>query len=250
MKRLILLFLFALPLPLLAADEPWVSLFNGTDLTGWKIVALSDPAPVVLEDGVMVLHQRPGTVEHTYVATTESYSDFILELDLKDDPGFNSGILLRSQLAPASAHVRLNAYQVKIDNSPRAWTGGIFDDFGGTWEWFYDLANDKPARDAFKLGEWAHFRIECLGSTIKVWVNGIPTCHLDDKKYASGPIAFKIHAVGNKPGAGKSSIRFKNIRIITENPARFAKPMDLKSRPAQKTSPSDNPTTRKKPPGK
>ena len=50
------------------ADEPLVSLFNGQDLTGWKIVALTNPAPVLVEDGAMVLRQRNNTVEHTFAA--------------------------------------------------------------------------------------------------------------------------------------------------------------------------------------
>jgi hypothetical protein len=49
-----------------SADEPWKSLFNGTDLTGWKVVALRDPAPAVIEDREMILRQRINTVEHTF----------------------------------------------------------------------------------------------------------------------------------------------------------------------------------------
>ncbi len=214
------------------AAEPWVSLFNGFDFTGWKIVALSNPAPAVVDDGAMVLRQRRNTTEHTFVTSRQKYSDFILELDLKDDPGFNSGILLRCADAPADAKVRLNGYQVKIDNTPRAWTGGVFDDFGGNWKWMFDLKDDARARAAFKLGEWAHFRIECLGSTIKVWVNGVPTCHLIDDKYRAGYLAFKIHSIGDNPNAAQSAIRLKNIRMITDDPKRFAQPMDLLPRRA------------------
>jgi hypothetical protein len=155
-----------------------------------------------------------------------------LELDVKDDPAFNSGILLRCVEAPTNAAVRLNGYQVKIDNTPRAWTGGVFDDFGDSWTWLYDLADNERARAAFKLGEWAHFRIECIGSAIKVWVNGVPTCHLVDEKYRKGSIAFKIHSVGNNPKATQSVIRFKNIRIITGHPGRYAQPMELPPRRA------------------
>ena len=214
------------------AAEPWVSLFNGFDFTGWKIVALLNPAPAVVEDGAMVLRQRRNTTEHTFVTSRQKFSDFILELDLKDDPGFNSGILLRCADAPADAKVRLNGYQVKIDNTPRAWTGGVFDDFGGNWKWMFDLKDDARARAAFKLGEWAHFRIECLGSTIKVWVNGVPTCHLIDDKYRAGYLAFKIHSIGDNPNAAQSAIRLKNIRIITDDPKRFAQPMNLLPRRA------------------
>jgi len=214
------------------AVEPWVSLFNGRDLTGWKIVALTNPAPAVVEDGAMLLRQRSNTIEHTFVTSEREYEDFILELDLKDDLGFNTGILLRCVEAPADAKVRLNGYQVKIDNTPRAWTGGIFDDFGDSWTWLHDLADNERGRAAFKLGEWAHFRIECIGATIKVWVNGVPTCHLVDEKYRQGRIAFKIHSLGNNPKAAQIAIRLRNIRIITGNPERYALAMELPLRRA------------------
>jgi hypothetical protein len=233
MKPILLLILLALPGR--AEEAPWVSLFNGTNLDGWEIVALNKPAPVVVEDGEMVLRQRIDTTEHTFVATKKSYGDFILELDLKDDPGFNSGILLRCVEGPADATVRLNGYQVKIDNTSRAWTGGVFDDFGGSWTWMHDLADNEAGRAAFKLGKWAHFRIECLGSTIKVWVNGVPTCHLVDEKYREGVIAFKIHALGDRPEVTKNVMRLKNIRILTEQPERFAKKMELPPRHAPTT---------------
>ncbi|MEO7698763.1 MAG: family 16 glycoside hydrolase, partial [Opitutus sp.] len=221
-------------------EAPWISLFNGQDFTGWKIVSRSDPAPAVIEDGAMVLRQRLNTVEHTFVTSRQKYEDFILELDLKDDPGFNSGILLRCADAPAGAKVRLNGYQVKIDNTARAWTGGVFDDFGGDWKWLFDLKDNPRGRAAFKLGEWSHFRIECLGPVIKIWVNGVPTCHLRDEKYHAGYLAFKIHSVGNNPKSVENVIRFKNIRIITDHPERYAQSMDLASRSAAPVPEADD----------
>jgi hypothetical protein len=60
------------------ATEPWVPLFNGQDLTGWKIVALTNPAPAVVEDGAVVLRQRINTKEHTFVASEREYARFHL----------------------------------------------------------------------------------------------------------------------------------------------------------------------------
>ncbi len=222
------------PFSSFAADgAPWITLDNGRDLTGWKIVGPTNLAPVAVEDGAFVLRQRPKTAEHTFLTSEKTYGDFILELDLKDDPTFNTGILLRCADAPTAASVRLNGYQVKIDPSTtRAWTGGIFDDFGADWKWLYDLKADARARAAFKLGEWAHFRIECLGNSIKVWVNGVPTTHLIDDKYSAGYLAFKIHSIGADPKAGETAVRLKNIRIITDHPERFQKPIDLPARRA------------------
>lgn len=213
------------------ADEvPWISLFNGRDLAGWKIVGPANLAPIVVEDGALVLRQRPDTPEHTFLTSEQPYRNFILELDVLDEPGFNTGILLRCAEAPAAARVRLNGYQVKIDPTPRAWTGGIFDDFGHNWKWLFDLKHDARARAAFKLGEWAHFRIECLGNSIKVWINGVPTCHLIDEKYAAGFLAFKIHSIG--PKVGTNAVRLKNIRIVTDRPERFQQPIALAARRA------------------
>jgi Domain of Unknown Function (DUF1080) len=215
-----------------SATEPWVSIFNGKDLSGWKVIALENPAPAAIEDGELVLRQRIKTKEHTFVATQAEYGNFILEIELKNDPSFNSGILLRSVESSPGSKVRINGYQVKIDDTPRAWTGGVFDDFGDSWRWLHDLADNEKARAAFKLGEWAHFRIECIGSSIKVWVNQVPTCHLVDEKYSKGSIAFKIHSAGNAPTVGQAAMRVKNARMITENPERYLLPMPLSPRTA------------------
>jgi hypothetical protein len=229
-------FWFSIPLLAFAADgEPWQTLFNGTDLAGWKVVALRDPAPVLVEEGAMVLRQRINTVEHTFVATEKKYSDFILELEVKDDPEFNSGILLRCSDASPKAAIRLNGYQVKIDNTKRAWTGGVFEDFGNGWRWLYDLKDNATGREAFRFNEWAKLRIECIGPSIKVWVNDVPTCNLIDDKYREGYIALKIHSVGNNAKAIESAIRFRNIRMLSENPEKFARPMSLESRRAPTT---------------
>jgi hypothetical protein len=129
-----------------AGDAPWVSIFNGRDYSGWEVVGPANLAPAEIEDGAMLLRQRANTAEPTFVTTTKRYGDFILELDLKDDPGFNSGILLRWVEAAADAKVRLNCYEVKIDDTPRAWTGGVFDDFGDSWRWLHDLADNEAGR--------------------------------------------------------------------------------------------------------
>lgn len=234
-KRILLGLSLVLAPSFRAGEPPWVPLFNGRDFTGWTLVGPTNLAPAAIEEGAMILRQRIKTAEHTFVASERTFRDFILELDLKDDPGFNSGILVRCVAAPDAARVRLNGYQVKIDNTARAWTGGIFDDFGDSWRWLHDLADNEPGRAAFRLGEWARFRIEAIGETIKVWVNGVPTCHLVDEKYREGRIAFKIHALGERPSDTLNAIRLKNIRIVTEQPERYAQPMSLPPRRAPAT---------------
>ena len=207
---------------------PWVSLFNGTDLKGWTIKGSNGKAWV--QDGEIVCHQTTSTLEHTFVCTDGKFGDFILEVDCKTDGDFNSGILFRSidmlEVKPPKA--RLNGYQVKIDPTPRKWTGGVFEDYGGpSWQWYYNLAGDARAREAFKIGVWNTFRIEAVGKSIKVWVNGVPTANMIHDKYSNGYIALKIHALGNKPEQEKVLGHFKNIRIITESPWLYSQSMSI-----------------------
>lgn len=221
-----------------AAEPPWRSLFNGRDLTGWEIVGATPKAHTAVEDGALTGHMVRGTPEHTFFCTEEKFGDFILELECFQTGGFNTGILFRCVDTPADASVRLHGYQVKIDPSPtRRWTGGIFDDYGRNWLWLQTLADNERGRTAYRFNEWARFRIEAVGRTLKVWVNDIPTAHLLHDKYSRGPIALKIHSFPATGDAAqeKNLIRYRHIRILTADLARHAQPMDL---PARETDPT------------
>lgn len=207
--------------------EPWNSIFNGYSLKGWKTIG--SKGKVLVNDSAIECHMTVNTAVHTFASTKRKYKNFILELDFKRDPAFNSGILFRANHAPDTASVNLYGYQVKIDPSEkRKWTGGIFDDFGKTWAWIYDLRNDTRAQNANRSNEWNHIRIEMIGSHIKVWVNDIPTVNLINDKYQkAGYIAFKMHSLGDKPEQEAWKAQFKNIRIITKNVQKYSRETDL-----------------------
>lgn len=220
------------------STPPWRDLFNGRDLTGWKIVGANPKASAVVANGELVGHMVRGTPEHTFFCTEEKFGDFILEVDCYQTGGFNTGVLFRCIDTPASASVRLHGYQVKIDPSPtRQWTGGLFDDYGKNWLWLQTLAANDRGRTAYKFNEWARLRIEAVGRTLKIWVNGIPAAHLLDDKYPRGPLAFKIHSFPATGDAAqeKNLIHWKNIRILTTDLARYTQPMDLPALPADPT---------------
>lgn len=220
------------------APPPWRELFNGRDLTGWKIVGPATKASAVVAHGELVGHMVRGTPEHTFFCTEESFSDFILEVDCYQTGGFNTGVLFRCRETPATASVRLHGYQMKVDPSPtRRWTGGIFDDYGKNWLWLQTLRANDPGRTAYKFNEWARFRIEAVGRELKIWVNGIPTAHLLDDTYTRGPIAFKIHSFPASGDAAqeKNLIRWKNVRILTADLARHRQPMELTALPRDPT---------------
>lgn len=233
LNTLLIVYLLLLLTPLTSAQKnavPWKSLFNGENLAGWKMVG--DKGEAYVENGEIILRRTVNTREHTFVTTKKRYSDFILEIDFKmDNPGFSSGVLIRCVDAnsnPDTSRIRLYGYQIKIDNTPRNWTGGIFDDFGGTWKWMYDLSNNEPARQAFKTNDWNTFRIEAIGNNIKVWLNGVPSTNLINDKYSKGYIALKIHSLNVSVKDEAVLIHFKNIRIISGNVKKYAKLSDLK----------------------
>lgn len=206
-------------------NEPWEIIFNGKDFTGWSIIGSNGKAWV--EDGIIITHMVDKTHEHTFIQTNKEYEDFIMEADFKIDGNIHTGFLLRTQPAPDTAKVCIYGYQVKIDPTDRRWTGGIFDDFGRSFSWWYTLADDPRARAAFKMNEWNHCRIEAIDNNIKVWVNDVPTCNMINSKYKKGPIALKIHSLDNDPKREVTRGCFKDIRIISKSPKKYVREMDL-----------------------
>jgi len=119
-------------------------------------------------------------------------------------------------------------YQIKIDNTVRNWTSGIFDDFGGTWKWMHDLSNNEPARQAFRTNDWNTFRIEAIGNRIKVWLNGVPSTNLINDTYPKGYITLKIDSLGAQEKDKDVLIHIKNIRIIKKNVGSYLLHSNLK----------------------
>lgn len=196
----------------IAQKGEWTSLFNGKDLTGWK--QLNGKASyTVSSDGTLTGTTVAGE-PNSFLATEQDYGDFILELELKVDGNMNSGIQIRSESTPSYKNGRVHGYQVEVDPSPRAWSGGIYDE--ARRDWLYTLQYNPEGQKAFKRGEWNKYHIECIGSSIRTWINDIPTANLVDNMTPKGFIALQVHAIGpnEKPG---EQIHWRNIRIQTKN---------------------------------
>jgi hypothetical protein len=96
----------------------------------------------------------------------------------------------------------------------RSWSGGIYDE--ARRGWLYPLELNPSAKQAYKWGDWNTYRIECIGSTIRTWVNDFPAAYLIDDASLKGLIALQVHAVYDAQGEGKKTY-WKNIRIQTKN---------------------------------
>ena len=189
----------------------WQALFNGKDLKGWK--QLNGRAKYEVKDGAIVGTTVSGE-PNSFLSTEKPYGDFILEIEFKVDSPMNSGIQFRSLSKPEYMNGRVHGYQLEIDPSPRAWSGGIYDE--ARRGWLYTMEYNPAAKPAFKNGQWNKYRLECIGHTIRTWVNGVPAAHVVDAETAEGFIALQVHSIPKTETAGRQ-IRWKNIRIQTTN---------------------------------
>ncbi len=189
----------------------WTNLFNGRDLTGWK--QLNGQAKYTVSNGEIIGTTVSGE-PNSFLATDKNYKDFILELEFKLDAEMNSGIQFRSESKADYQNGRVHGYQFEIDPSSRAWTGGIYDE--ARRDWLYTLDFNPAAKTAYKAGQWNKCRIECIGNSMRTFVNGIATAHVFDDMTSEGFIALQVHAIGKNDEPGKQ-IRWKNIRIQTHN---------------------------------
>ena len=220
LKLLFLLFIFSCQ-----SKKPQkklgVSLFNGKDLSGWT--QKGGEANYEVENGVIV-GETVSNTPNSFLVTNKMYKDFILELDYKVDSSMNSGIQIRSNSLPMYQQGRVHGYQVEIDPSERAWSGGIYDE--ARRGWLVSLENNKKGQQAFKQNQWNHFRIEAIGDSIKTWINGVPAAFLIDDKTASGFIALQVHSIGRHEEAGKQ-IMWRNILIQTDHLDQHSKNINI-----------------------
>jgi hypothetical protein len=204
------------------SSNGWTNLFDGKTFNGWK--KLAGTAEYKIEQGAVVGISVAGS-PNTFLVTEKEYGDFILELQVKiEDTTSNSGIQFRSHFdAKANGGKgRVYGYQFELDPAARRWTGGVYDE--GRRDWLYPLALNPSAQNAFKLNQYNDVRIECIGSTIKTWVNGTAAACVIDTVDAKGFIALQVHSI-NRPELAGKKIYWKNIRIKTANikPIEFPK---------------------------
>src|SRR5690625_7754622 len=113
---------------------------------------------------------------NSVLSTKKNYEDFILDFEVKVDPSLNSGVQIRSNSIPSYRNGRVHGYQVEIDPSRRAWSGGIYDE--ARRGWLYPLTQNEKGRQAFDPYGWNKYRVEAIGPSIRIWINGVNTSNL------------------------------------------------------------------------
>jgi hypothetical protein len=210
------------PRPQAAKADAWQNLFDGKTLKGWK--RLAGTADYKVENGAIV-GTTVANSGNTFLVTEKEYGDYVLELDIKiDSPQSNSGVQTRSHFDSPEQPGKVFGRQVEIDPSPRSWSGGIYDE--ARRQWLYPLDLHPQAKTAFKVGDYNHIKVECLGNEMKTWVNNVPVAYVVDPIDPKGFIGLQVHAVNEAAQAGHK-VYFKNIRIKTTDLKPSAFPADI-----------------------
>lgn len=196
-KTMVLLFLISMAAVLNAQDlhfpdsPSWahsgkmrkVSLFNGTDLSQWKVVGFGE---WTVENGLMVGTKSKADTEWGHLVSKAKFKDAIIRLKYKVNEG-NSGVYVRSSVGGD-----FECLGVQIDAGSNDGSCMVV----GEKEWHW-LKNSPVDKGQAKLGEWNTMVIYLKGSNIRTVVNGqqiseyidLPEVDLPTK----GKIAFQLH---------------------------------------------------------
>ena len=200
----VLLFIFTAPL-YAQSTQTSMSLFDGKTFTGWEGDTLNTWRII---NKTLMGGSVTQTVPHNqFIATTESFGDFELQLEFKlTGTGFvNAGVQFHSERATNPAYEMIG-YQADLGN--------------GYWASLYDesrrdLTIVQPdsalIKKILKPATWNLFKIKSVGRRIRIYLNGVQTVDYnepDEKIIHQGKIALQVH------GGGKALAAYRNIKII------------------------------------
>jgi len=173
------------------------SLFNGKDLTGWKIYGTEK---WFVEDGMLICESGPDK-KYGYLATDKFYKNFDLTVEFLQEADGNSGVFFRSTIEGT----KISGWQCEV--APKGHdTGGIYESYGRGW--LQQIPDEKE--NILKPGEWNKMRLKVVGDRVQTWLNGQPMVDFTDEKIGKGEgsIALQIHDGGG--------IRVKWRKLIIE----------------------------------
>ena len=205
-----------------AAEDGFASLFDGKTLEGWT--QRNGTATYRVEDGAIVGRTAKNS-PNSFLCSDKAYCDFELIVELKVDPGLNSGIQVRSRSSKDYNNQRVHGPQVELTAAPGP-SGYIYGEATGRgW-----ISQKRDINDAYKNDQWNTFRILAVGPRIQTWINDTPIEDLTDDAWSQcGFIGLQVHGVGER---GPFEVRWRNIRIKDMAPEKTAKSQGIQFTPA------------------
>jgi hypothetical protein len=213
----------------LRAEEGFVTMFNGQDLTGWA----GNPELWSVRDGAITGKTTPDhpAKENTFLIWTNGLpADFELRcsfrIEANNSVGFaNSGVQFRSAVVKPSYWV-MAGYQADME-AARQYTGGLYEEKArgilasrgdkvvvhpdGKIEKVGSLGERDALENEIHHGDWNEYVIIAKGSHLQQFINGKAMVDFVDeqmdKAAASGFIGLQLHA--GQP----MTVQFKDLRI-------------------------------------
>ena len=190
--------------PLVAADDGFVPLFNGKYLTGWK--ASEHPDTFSVKEGAIVAHGPRSHCFYVGEFHQHTFRNFELKVDILTLPKSNGGVYIQTEYQETGWPGK--GFEVQVNNTypgdPRL-TGSLYQVADNTSE----VAKDQ---------EWFSEDILVEGDSITVKVNDKVVAHWTEppgwngtkdfpgRRIGAGTIALQAHDAG-------STVYYKNIRI-------------------------------------
>lgn len=175
--------------------EP-INLFNGKDLSGWEIFGTEK---WYVENKNIVCENGPDK-DYGYLATTEKFKDFELNLMFKLVSKGLAGVFFHSDIIGN----KISGMQSEIA-PPGSFSGGIYESYKREW-----LIKPPIEIDNVKMNSWNSMKVKVVGTEVTTWVNGKQMIYLNDAAIGEvdGKIALQIQ------GGGGIKVEWKNIKII------------------------------------
>lgn len=175
-----------------ADEEGFISLFNGTDLSGWKI---SENGQWKVDDGRIV---ASGPRSHLF--TEREFKNFHFIAEVMTTPGSNSGIYFHTKFLESGWPTHGHESQVNVTHRDPVKTGSVY----GVVKLF-----ETPARD----NTWWKHEVIVRGRNIVVKIDGKvvvdytePEGVTSTRRLSSGSMALQAHDP-------KSVVYYRNLRI-------------------------------------
>lgn len=213
-KLLSLITLLALSSAALAEDG-WVSMFNGKDLSGWKSNVATEDKPeekanvFAVENGELKVHGGRAHIFYVGPDGNAKFKNFEFKAKVKTTPGSNSGLYIHTTPEDKGWPSKGYECQVNATHTDRKKTGGLYA--------VADVLDNAPNKD----DEWFDYNIKVEGKKITITINGKVTTEwtepadwdptkslkgMDGRKLSEGTIAIQ----GHDP---KSVIYYKDLFI-------------------------------------
>jgi hypothetical protein len=235
-----------------ASAAAWQDLFNGKDLSGWKIECREPDRSKTFwkaSDGALECNTA-GDRKHDYVwlVSEREFGDFELECVVHSFPNStgNSGIQIRSRFQPdAAGGGWMHGPQIDIHPPGPFRCGWIYDETAETKRWIcpsltnWQMDPDQGTREP----RWSHqtdaassgntLRIVARGPRVETWVNGTAVARfdgtgiLDDEAHRRHNVGLRGHLALQLHANDDLRIRFSKLRIRELEPPAGPSPVTV-----------------------